>query len=1127
MGYSRVFRLLLAALLPALLLTSVVATYLPVANASSNLSIRYYVITLPNEPPKDPKVADAVIDLLITVNKESVKNPLIKYYLTLTSTYVSGEYVPKGSLVVATPSNVPKGIIKAVKECGSAAKLLGPFKEFPPIPAIVIKPPKIALFDNGALDEISLPDVLKEMGFKYDVVSNSSITDLLTKGYRILILPPGSGTATARKLGPGGSKVVAEFLVRGGNLIGICAGAYAVIEGYNKPTTWLQLVDARLRNWPTWWLGTGIVLINITGDTPVTFGFKGVSKFIYWNGPVLEPTDLGKNTTLGIDVEPPTPIAKFLGPSNAEGAFSPGWGDLNLTYVTKVMRGGYAVTYSTYGLGKVLLFSVHPELTRGDLSYAPNSKLPSKYNWRMLWNAIYFLGGERVVIGGAVVGTWMWPSLLKYAYQSLLKARYGNKEVTYEEKLRVLRDALDYLARELRSYGITDVFLEVKLLSGKVIWPSDVAKKYGVPTIAGKNGLEPYNLTNIVKEFANALHRYGIRLHAWIIVWYDRFWGAKDPMWHCSKWVSKSKFVKEYKVTSRVRLFDEEYRRYLSDLVKELIIKCGVDGIHLDYIRWPHIVYSFGPKDYELAASKGINLSKVEELVILTFYGDPSKGIPPQPGLIFKKYYIEKDPDVVKWFELRREAVVAILKDVKKAAEEAGKEVSKEVILSAAVMPEEGERGIKLCRTDLVTGKEYCAVIPGKAWQWCHYGQRYSDFVKLGYWLIPMAYHRAWGKPPSWVGDVVKYVRGVINEVNPQDRVLAGVQAYGGVTLNEVKSAVNYGLDGGASGWVYFVWNLFRDTAWSSLITEYSSKLRIEKEVILGPTYLESLLLSNASALKEVLKLGSELSVAGSEYFKPNPKYLVLSTEKVILPIVKSLSKELVTRLASLSNLVNSLGPTYRGYYAYVLSKASLYLVPVLKASSIEVLEDPLSKLVALATSGILTIETSVKVSSLTSKVSALSNEVASLKESLSSLGSDVKELTSRVSEVSNAVAGVESRLGDLTKLSDEVSEMSNSLSNINNYLTGVDAKVKELSSKVSTLGSSIVKVENEVSKVKEDLLKVSQDLSKVKESVSKLSSEVKKPVPQSPLATAALVMAIISLIASLVVIGVVTKRRV
>lgn len=1119
MRYLRVTTLSLAVLLPILVI-SVIAS-VPVVGSANYLGLKYYVVVLPNEPPKDPSVANAVVDLLITVNKEVLKDPSIKCYLTLVGTYVGNDYVPKGSLVIATPNELPNDLLKAVKGCGEAVKLVGPVSKFPSVPAILIKPPKIALFDNGALSEISLPDVLKEMGFKYEVLGNSSITDLLTGKYDVLILPPGSGTTTARRLGPGGSKVVAEFVARGGGLIGICAGAYAVIEGYNGPTKQLQLVDATLKNWPIWWLGTGVVLINITDDTPITYGFKGVLKFIYWNGPVLRLKDLGKNTTLGIDVAEPVAIAKYVGPSKAGGEFSPGWGDLNLSYVTQVMKGGYAITYSTYGNGKIVLFAVHPELTRGDLDYAPKSKLPSRYNWRMLWNAIYFVGGERVVIGGAVVGTWAWPSLIKNAYYSLLKLRYGNSKPTYEEKLEVLKEALNYLAKELKSYGITDVFLEVKLLSGKLIWPSEVAKKYGVPTITSKDGLEPYNLTNVVKLFADVLHEHGIRLHAWVIVWYDKFWGAKDPMWHCGKWVSKSKYVSEYKVTSRVRLFDEEYRKYLSDLVKELITKCDVDGIHLDYIRWPHVVYSFGPKDYELAKANGINLSKVEEYVKLTFYGDPSKGMPPQPDLIFRKYYVEKDPDVVKWFELRREAVVAILKAVKEAAEEAGKEVSKHIILSAAVMPEEGEKGIKLCRTDLVTGKEYCAVIPGKAWQWCHYGQRYLDFARLGYWLIPMAYHRAWGKPPSWVGDVVRYIRGVINEVNPQDRVLAGVQAYGGVTVDEVKAAINYGLDNGASGWVYFVWNLYRDNAWSSLITKYSSKLRIEKEILLGPAYLESLLLGNVTALKEVLKLGSELSSAGMDHFKPNPAYLTLSTEEITLPLIKSLSKELLIKLLKLNEVVNTLGTTYRGYYAYVTSKASLYLESLLKAPNIETAEEPLSKLVTLVASGLLTIETSAKVKSLSNEVNELSNEVSSLTNTLSSLSNEVKSL-------SNEVNGVKSKLSDLSsKVSDlgnEVSKVGKEVSSFRTSLSNVEGEVKGLSSKVATLSSDLSKVKEGLSSTKSDLSKLSQELSSVKELVNKLSSEVKKPVPQPPTATAALVLAIISLIIAIVAIAL--KRK-
>ncbi len=81
--------------------------------------------------------------------------------LNVIGTYVGSDYVPKGSLVIATPNELPTDLLKAIKGCGEAVKLVGPVSKFPSVPAILIKPPKIALFDNGALSEISLRDIVK------------------------------------------------------------------------------------------------------------------------------------------------------------------------------------------------------------------------------------------------------------------------------------------------------------------------------------------------------------------------------------------------------------------------------------------------------------------------------------------------------------------------------------------------------------------------------------------------------------------------------------------------------------------------------------------------------------------------------------------------------------------------------------------------------------------------------------------------------------------------------------------------------------------------------------------------------------------------------------------------------
>ncbi len=773
-------------------------------------SSKYVIIVLPNSIPSDPKVGNCVIELLKELNLLA-GNGSIKAFWLLDSLVVNGLEVPAGSIAISGGSrSTINEIIELASSCG--LKVLEVSK-VPSIRAILIKPPRIAVLNPGF--QPTLLTVLKQLGFNYDLITNSSIMDLLKGKYDLLILPPGSGTRLCKELGPGGAKVVAKFVANGGGLIGVCAGAYAPVKGYNEPTSWLEIVSLKVKNYPTWALGGGIVYIKIAApNNPVMFGFKGIVKAIYWNGPILIPYDLDNHTTLGIEAPKPQPLAIFLYPSNDTKEFIAGWGKLSWKYVYNVMHGGYAVVFARYGMGKIVLFSIHPEIVVGPED-TPKAVLKSRYNWRMLWQAIYFVSGSKVVLG-KIVGIWIWPSALRYTYQLVLKTEYKGEKLSLAEKKKAFVEACDLLAKELASYGVTDAFLQVKLLSGTLIYPSKVGKEYGVPN---PYPAEPYNITNVVAVCAKEMHKYGIRLHAWIIVWYDEFWGRKAPMYHCGKWLSKTSYKPPYPVRSRVDLFYVPYQKYIVALAKELV-SMGVDGVHLDYIRWPHAVYSFGPIDFKIAKRYGIDLAHVERVVIETFYGLPNESKSANPQLLFDLVKSKKDPNVVKWIELRREAVLNITRNVAKAV----KEVNPKAIVSAALLPDAVFREVSYEVRNALTGKTIYGRVPGNVWQLAMYGQVYSDFAKLGYWLMPMAYHREYGRSVEWVGEVARYFSKIARDYGT--KAVIGIQAYGGVTYDELLEAERLAMESGANGYCIFNIHSFLPLAYRAQLSTYGSKLK-------------------------------------------------------------------------------------------------------------------------------------------------------------------------------------------------------------------------------------------------------------------------------------------------------------
>ena len=74
----------------------------------------------------------------------------------------------------------------------------------------------------------------------------------------------------------------------------------------------------------------------------------------------------------------------------AEKQFSAKELEENIDYVTEVMYSEPAILASNYGKGKIVAIGPHPELTDA-LKEILGAVLESKYNWRLLFNAIYYV----------------------------------------------------------------------------------------------------------------------------------------------------------------------------------------------------------------------------------------------------------------------------------------------------------------------------------------------------------------------------------------------------------------------------------------------------------------------------------------------------------------------------------------------------------------------------------------------------------------------------------------------------------------------------------------------------------------------------------------------------------------
>ena len=162
--------------------------------------------------------------------------------------------------------------------------------------------------------------------------------------FDVVMLPGGSATKQTRGLGEAGRKKVRAFVAAGGGYVGVCAGAYV---GASEPTRYgLGLAAVRCADTKHWRRGGGQPV-----DTEATPAFEALTgrkhkaqRIFYMNGPLLEEMEVEGLPA----VEPLLTFVSDIHEGNAPAG---------------VMPGKLAALRTQFKKGRVVLFSVHPELT--------------------------------------------------------------------------------------------------------------------------------------------------------------------------------------------------------------------------------------------------------------------------------------------------------------------------------------------------------------------------------------------------------------------------------------------------------------------------------------------------------------------------------------------------------------------------------------------------------------------------------------------------------------------------------------------------------------------------------------------------------------------------------------------
>lgn len=299
-------------------------------------------------------------------------------------------------------------------------------------------------------------------------------------------------------------------------------------------------------------------------------------------------------------------------------------------------------------------------------------------------------------------------------------------------------------AQNVRAYGaehvlswcqkarVTDLFFLTKGLSG---------------VTAFRSALAPCEEKDLLREVTECAHQKGMRVHAWFTSACDEHYKALHPeSGRCHLVRGRDK---EF-----ISLADEGYLRYMEDITRDLFRRYDVDGLHLDYIRYNHLLYGWGEEDLARYAQAGADIGHLKKLMQRTFLDEDK-----DECCIFDALR-SGDASVRALADCRRQDVVRFARRITAAA----RAENSRLTLSAALMPEGAYDDTTFA--DL------------------HYGQCYRDAAMLYDLALPMAYSQAYEKSPSWMAEVA---RGTLRHGL---KTVMGLHAYEGGTGQQLLSDI-------------------------------------------------------------------------------------------------------------------------------------------------------------------------------------------------------------------------------------------------------------------------------------------------------------------------------------------------
>lgn len=234
------------------------------------------------------------------------------------------------------------------------------------------------------------------------------------------------------------------------------------------------------------------------------------------------------------------------------------------------------------------------------------------------------------------------------------------------------------IVNNIKQAGLKDIYLET-FYHGYTIYPSEIAKEFGF-----ENQNPKFKDTDILKEWVKAAHQNDLKLHVWFETFYAGTGNSGPILSRKPEWANiqrkniRTKELKPSSIEPNAFFMDPanpEVRYYVVNLVSEICKNYEVDGINLDYIRYPNSL----PENFPsyLDSTWGYTETARKEFK-LQMGIDPVKLTP-------------DDKLWADWVQYRQRKVNLMVREVYQEI----KSINKNIILSAVVFPDREKAAVQ------------------------------------------------------------------------------------------------------------------------------------------------------------------------------------------------------------------------------------------------------------------------------------------------------------------------------------------------------------------------------------------------------------------------------------------------